>query len=168
MLREKATDDNFADVERQLIALAHKCWLKNQGDLEEYKAVAREAFVVAFESFEKKQSALITWITNKVSWALDDYVRFNRRRSNRLRFVESLALECDQIASPEAPDYESLSSLADRLNADARRVVSLALVLEQPDDKPHQVRMRLKEYLKWSGWGDRKINKVFATIRQSL
>lgn len=168
-LKEKATDDNYAEVENQLMRLSRQYWSRYQGDLEDYQSVAREAFVHAYESYENKQSQILTWITIKVDFALQDYIRSKMREAQRLNVVNNYhEIEEDRIAQPVKSDYETLHALAARLNDDCRRVVSLALDLSEPGDKPHNVRKRLREYLRWSGWSVRKINRVFETISNAL
>ena len=161
--------DTYKGVEKMLDQLSWKAARRFNGDFDDYRSVANEAFLTAYEKFDPvrgiKFSTFLHWCVSNAIWG---QVASDRKRNER--FCSTGDLDRNTAEDELGRVGRMMTDLSD----DARTVVEL--VTQTPGElvqivrsrKPLESRRHLWRYLRELGWTMGRVLGSFEEIREAL
>lgn len=173
-LTMEAVTETYLDVEKLIYDTIHRFIEQYGGDFDEFLSIARESYMLAFNSYDPERAGFVTYVRCFIWGRLQKTWRVERRRAQIL----NLNHEYDFSHHPERSENKfDVSEFVEKLSEDGKTVVNLVFdspidialsIMERGGDTPNNVRLAIREFLKDVGWSAGRVSNTFREIRKAL
>ena len=137
------------------------------GDYDDLLGVCHEAFIAAYNTQENTKAKLITWVRNRIWWAMFRFYRQEKRRTKR---QHSTPIEDLGLPSLAPPDY---NKILENLSCDAWKIAMAILIIPNTtlfaakieERRPYKLRRAARNMFCHNGWGAERWKNAIAEIK---